>query len=134
MIIRMARNAEGEQIRDLLVQNGFKAPPLRWDDVEPFWLVAEHEGLVVGCIQVLLAKPFGHLEMLATVQNLPHRVRAVLIRDLLAAGSATLQKGGAQYAVGLVPFEMKTWKRLLKRRGWKVVSSGNQVALSLEMH
>ena len=129
--IRMALDVDGETIGDLVRENGFKDVGIDWSHVYPYWLVAEYEGEVVGCIQVRISIPIGGLEMLSIKQDLNHTLKSLIVKSLLLGGSSTLKQAGASMAAGLIPFEMKSYKKLLKRRGCVSIGVGNEMARRL---
>lgn len=131
MRIRLAENHEGKEVESLVRAGGFGIEGLDWSDIHPHWLAAEHEGEIVAVIMVSIGKPVGRLEMMATREDLDHRLRAVAVRDLLMQGLATLRQSGAQVAMGMVPFDLKAYKRMLKRRGAAVAFSGNTMVKRL---
>ena len=131
MSIRMAQDEDGETIRDLVTGTGFTIDDLDWSKVHPYWLVAENGAGVVGCIQVCAGLPVGHLEMLGTDQALSGSQRAKAVKALLLYGAATLQQAGAGLAMGVIPFEMRSYTKILTRRGVRVVNRGNIVAKRL---
>ena len=130
MNIRLAQNSDGETIQALVQHAGFAIDGIDWSDVYPYWLVAENGAGVVGCIQVLPAKPIGHLEMLSTRLDNP-REKARVVKRLVFSGMAALKTSGAQIAMGTVPFKLKSYKRVLENRGAVVVSRGNIMAKRL---
>lgn len=124
--IRLAKNEEGTEIYDLVRENGFKIDGLDWSDIYPFWLVAENkEEKIIGCLQVCVSRPIGHIEMLSVKPDVIPMEKAIVVKSLLIAATITLKKGGAQLASGMIPFEMKSYKKLLKKRGCVVIASGN---------
>ncbi len=125
MNVRLAQDADGSRIGELARHSGFTVDGLDWSEVHPFWLVAEREGEIVGAIQIILAKPIGWLEMLVLESDLSHRDRARAVKSLVTAGLTSLKGFGAQLVMGAVPFEEKSYKRALKKRGAVVTSSGN---------
>ena len=66
-----------------------------------------------------------NIEFLAAEKSLGHRDRAGVIQALYDQGLASLRTYGSQMIAGTIPFEMKAWKRVVKRRGGVVLSSGN---------
>ena len=57
----------------------------------------------------------------------------MMVNMLLLTGSKMLKEYGAQAASGLIPFEMKWYKRWLKRNhGTVTLTSGNLVLHRLE--
>ena len=137
--IRLATNADGPEIGNLVWRGGFRVDGIDWSEVEPYWLVAEvsrqpsavsrqeikNGAKIVGCLQVLPGKPIGRLEFLVVDEALGHRERATIARDLGIQGYATLKLAGAQAASNLVDFKNKSLKRILKKRGARVMGSGN---------
>lgn len=59
-IVRLAQDSEGEDIRYILDEVGQIPQGLDWSRVHPYWLVAEYDGMIVGCAQVLPGFPLGH--------------------------------------------------------------------------
>lgn len=123
--IRIATDADGRAIGDLVWRGGFRVDGIDWSDIGPYWLVAENGAGIIGCLQVLPGKPIGRLEFLVVDDSLRHRERATIARDLSIQGYATLKLAGAQAASNLVNFGNKGLKRILKKRGARVMASGN---------
>lgn len=126
--IRLATSRDGGMVSVLLTNAGFDLTglPIDFNDLYPHWLVAEHEGRLVGCIQVALSKPIGYMELLAVDRTLPHPLQATLVKALCYGAMGTLKRYGATLVGGMVAFEEKNWKRVLKRRGAVVIASGNK--------
>ena len=129
--IRMAQDDDGETIHELVTGAGFSIDDLDWSRVYPHWLVAENGAGVVGCVQVCPSLPVGRLEMMGTSKALSNSQRAKTVKALLLYGAATLQQAGAGLAMGVIPFEMRSYTRILKRRGAVVVNRGNIIAKRL---
>lgn len=129
--IRLATNSDGDAIHRLVTDAGFAVDGIDWGVVYPYWLVAEQDAEVIGCIQVCIGIPIGRLEMLSVSRDLSHPLRAIVVKSLLLAGAATLKKAGAQMVSGMIPFEMKSYKRLLQRRGCVSIGVGNMMARRL---
>lgn len=124
--VRLARNDEGNEVSDLVNKSGFKIDGLDWSNIHPFWLVAtDSEDKIVGCVQVCISRPIGMVELLSIDLDVTPIERAVIVKSLLIAATLTLKKGGAQLASGMVPFEMKAYKKILKKRGCVTIASGN---------
>lgn len=130
-VIRLATNADGPAIGRLVVDAGWTIDGLDWSSVAPFWIVGELEGRIAGCIQVAFSKPIGYLEMLAVESTLDGFARHALVQDLLIGGFAAHAKMGCQMVCGVIPFDMKDYKRALKKRGGVVVACGNVIAKRL---
>ena len=129
MHIRLAKNEDGPHIGELAKQSGFTVG-VDWSEVHPFWLVAEDDK-IVGAIQIILAKPMGWLEMLVLDPDLTQLARARVVKRLASAGMTALKRFGAQIVMFSVPFEEKTYKKILKKRGAVVTSSGSVLAKRL---
>ncbi len=129
--IRMAKNAEGPTIYQLVTDNGFSVDGLNWNDIEPYWLVCVQDGDIVGTIQVAPSKPIGRLEMLSVDKTLSHTLRTIVVIQLLIYGSATLKASGSQMASGLIAFEEKSFKKILKKQGCVSLGVGNMMAKRL---
>ena len=128
MNVRLATNADGPRIAEL--QPHFV--DLDWSDIYPYWLVAEKGGEIVGCLNVALSKPIGRLDLLSIDDSLSPHARGRAFRGLFMQGLATLGAAGAQTALGLVPFELKSFKRVLKKHfNAEVVEQGNIIIVRL---
>src|SRR3990167_8927286 len=125
--IRFANNNEGNTIRDLVVAGSDNWKELNWEVVNPWWLVAETErDGICACVQLLVGFPTSAIEFLAFKQGLPHTLKALITKRLATAGLAALKQAGASAVFGTVPYEMKNWKKLLKKQ-WNgtILTSGN---------
>ena len=92
----------------------------------PWWLVVEdRDGKINGMIQVCPATPIGRMEIMCIDVTLHTRLRSIVARALLDQGLATLRMAGCQGASGVIPFEQKSYKKIVKRHGWRVAVSGN---------
>lgn len=129
--VRIAKNEQSPLIVKLVKQAGFLIDGIDWSDIEPYWLLAQCNDKPIGCMQVLPGKPIGHLEMLAIAPFLNHIERAQTVWRLLYTGATTLQRTGASMACGTIPFKLKAYKKLLKKRGCEVITSGNLLGIKL---
>ena len=128
MNVRLATNEDGERIKTLQPQ----FPDLDWTDIYPYWLVAEKGGKIVGCLNVALSKPVGRLDLLAIDDSLSPHARGKAVRGLIMQGMATLKADGAQLVLSLVPFPLKSYKRILKKHfNAEAVEQGNMIIARL---
>ena len=131
--IGLASNDDGSRLRELSMQEGFpSADDLDWSDIYPYWLVARINGEVMGCIQIAMSKPVAYAEMLSIDRSVGHKSRALMVKELVLQASGTLARGGASMVVGMIPFELKSYKKILKKHGAVVVASGNLLAKRLK--
>ena len=129
--VTLAQNGDGGVVENLVLHSGQTFEDLDWHDIYPHWLLARIEDEPAGCIQVCVSKPVGRLEILSISPDLDHRDRACVVKALVSQGMETLRLGGVGMAVGLIPFEFKGYKKLVKRRGGTVIGSGNLLARRL---
>ncbi len=129
--IRVAADSDGPTIGALAWDNGFRLKGVTWDRVYPYWLVAELNHKIVGAVQISHGIPVARVETLCMDEKLSHRERAICARQILMAAMITLRSSGAQAITSLVPFKLKSYKRLIKNRGGKVVDSGNMIMFPL---
>jgi len=131
--VSIASNEEGLFIKSLLEQSIEKESLeiIDWNDVYPYWLIAKKDQEIMGCIQVSLGKPIGHIEMLAVNKNLHPIKRSQIAWKLIVFAMNVLKLHGSQTANSVVSFENKGFKRLLKKRGWQVSDSGNLMTMRI---
>lgn len=129
--VRLAKDADGPAIGRLVVAAGFAVATLDWSKVYPYWLVAERDGRVAGCIQVCMGLPIARLELMATDPELSKRMRARVVKSLLIHGLAMLKQQGAEIAAGVVPGELKDYQKILLHRGAIIIWSGDLFAKRL---
>lgn len=125
--IRMAADADGERIGALVRDAGYSVEGVDWSRVAPYWIVAEIDGEIVGCLQVCPGLPIGRLELLGLDDALPHRQRSETYLALVYRGMAMLRAQGAQIASFIVPDQLTSYLRVLKRRGCVVSGGGRMV-------
>lgn len=124
---RLAINDEGPRVAELAASAGFVFTDweISWDDIHPHWLVADHRGELLGCLQVCYGRPVGRLEMLAFDPSLEKDDKRVVIEVLIRSGFQVLKDYGAQASSSMIPFELTAYTRWLKRRGGVNLGSGN---------
>ncbi len=127
--LRIASNDDGGNIEALLKSVGWDVQNVEidWHDIYPFWLVAEQDGVFIGCIQTLISKPVGRLEFLAVKSELSHQMQALTVRALVLGGCATLKQAGSTLVAATIPHELKSYKRVLKNRGAVVIGTGSVI-------
>ncbi len=130
-IIRVSEDDDGPYIHGLLAGMGFTIDGLDWSGTAGFWLIAEIGDQIVGCVQLIAGKPVGWLELLAYDQELSDRNRAKVVKGLLEGGMGGLGMFGASAVMGSIPFEHKSYKAIVKKRGFVIVNSGNLIAKRL---
>jgi hypothetical protein len=64
--VRLAANDEGPRVAELAATCGFVFSDweIDWSDIHPHWLVADHLGELLGCLQLCYGRPVGRLEIL----------------------------------------------------------------------
>jgi hypothetical protein len=131
---RLAINEEGPRVAELAATCGFSFSDweIDWSTIHPHWIVADHLGDLLGCLQICYGRPVGRLEILGVDESLERPTRALVVRLLLETGCQILHEYGAQAASGLIPFSMKWYKRWLKKRGAVTLVSGNLVLFRME--
>lgn len=100
--IRLAVNEAGPAIAQVLKENGIVLEGADWSKVFPHWLIATVDDDVVGCCQVLVAKPVGYVEFLFVRKSVPFKLRALALRKLIIQSMATLHAAGCNYVGGVV--------------------------------
>lgn len=63
--LRIATNDDADYIREILDLNGQIPNGHDWSDIGQNWIVAEYDDTIIGTVQVLPGKPFGHIGFLA---------------------------------------------------------------------
>lgn len=130
--ISIASNLEGPVIKDLCIQAGYgEYYGLAFDDIYPYWLVAKMDGEIVGAIQTLPGRPVGRLESLCYVSDLSDIDRTRVMGHLVSTGLAAVKMDRASMASGMVLFKDRAFKRFLKKRGGRVIGSGNIMAIGI---
>jgi len=129
--VRFARDAEGMMIAQMVHGSHDSVPNTGWEKVCPYWLVAEHEGEVVGTMQICYSSPIGRLEFLSFIPGLSFRIRGLVAHALLSLGSATLQKAGCHAIAGAVPVDQKQYQSVLKANGCSVLTKTEVMVRSI---
>lgn len=122
--VRAARKDDAAAIKRLLAASD-QDLPVSFEDVEGFWLVAERDGDVVGCLQICYGRPIGCLEMLALDERLSDIASGHARWELAVTGMAMLYRHGASFVRCFIPFRDKAHKNALRKRGAKVAGQGN---------
>ncbi len=123
--VRFAVPADAKELSQI-VDLGYEVD---WSHATSGWLVAEDEAAaVLGAVCLYLGRPVGFAEMLSVRSDLSPRDAHAVMTALTGVARAALQADGAVITSSFVPFEMKGWKRTLKKRfNGHVTGSGNMV-------
>lgn len=120
--IRTACSDDGKAICELIGGDGWGGlENIDWGDVNSSWIVAERDGIVIGCVAMLAAKPIGHAEHLGLLSSLSHMERARVVSAFLSQIFATLRAAGCAIVMTTIPDEYGSYIKVLKNRGGKVV-------------
>lgn len=128
IIVRMAKNDDGDAVAALMKKDGcwqFDGWEVDWSDLEPFWLLAEHDGVLLGCIQVVPAKPVGHMDELVIDPDLLLKSRYMVARALTDHAVATIKMYGAQAAQSIITTDQKSFFEGAKNRDWTEIDQGH---------
>ena len=128
MSIRLATDAEGEKIRDLIVDGYDEAcRSFNWNKVYPYWIIAETEkDGIVACVLTLVGFPTGCIEFLSFKKDIPQTVKALAVKKLAKAALSAIYGAGCSAVFCTVPFGMTSWKKVMKNH-WNgvILTSGN---------
>lgn len=132
--IRIATNEAGPLIAAVLRENGIELQAADWTQISPHWLIATLDDDVIGCLQVMPAKPVAWVEFLYAKPSAPFKFRAIAIRKLIAAGMSTAYHGGAQYMAGVVNVKNRAFQDVLRKLNFSQVSENVVMAKLLVWH
>lgn len=126
--VRMATNADGWRLAELAALYRWNQW-LDWDNNEPYWMVAEIDGDIVGAIQNCPGRPIGRTEMLMIQNSIPKLAKRSVCIALGREVQAFHRANGAQMVTAMVSFKDKKFKRWLKAGfGIWVYGQGNLMA------
>lgn len=126
MKVTLASNEDGPRIRQLLAETQADIEGLDWSDIYPHWLAVEKDGRIAGCINLAVSKPIGRLDFLAVDPSLGPHARGKVVRALILQGLATLRHAGCTASISQVSFDLRAYKRILKKHfGAMVIGQGN---------
>lgn len=117
--LRLAENADGEAIAEIMADNGFVMHGTDWSEISPNWLVAETDGLVIASCMILLAKPVSFVEFLYVRNSVPFKLRAIAVKKLIEQCETTIRLSGAQFIGGIVDAENANWQGVLEKIGFQ---------------
>ena len=129
--IRLATDEAGLLIADVLKSNGIELPFANWSKVFPSWLIATVDDDVIGCVQVMPAKPVGYAEWLYVKPSAPFKMRAIAVHKLIYAAIATVQQAGASYITCLQDNNNTKFSDVLKKINFVPVSENTRLVKRL---
>ena len=133
--VRLAKNDDGDAVAALMEKKDWfqwDNWEIDWHDLEPNWLVAEHEGVILGCIQVVPAHPIGRIEVLCVDPDLGVMMSTAVVKGLTSHAMGTLMMYGSQCASSIIPSELGSYLDALLERDWIILESGSIVMRRLE--
>ena len=114
--IRLARNDEAEIIRLLVSEfHNYDFSDINWASIEPYWLAAEYDGEIIGCLQAMHGLPFGVIGFLSFIDSLNPMQTARASKLLIGTAISSLTMAGVSALFTAVPFEQKQFKKLIKK-------------------
>jgi N-acetylglutamate synthase-like GNAT family acetyltransferase len=126
----MAKNSDGDAVAGLMDACGFfqwENWAIDWSDLEPNWIVAEHDGKLLGCIQVVPAKPIGRMEILAVDPALGMKTKGAVVKKLTDHAIATNWMYGAQAVSSMIPYDLESYFGVAMNRDWISIDEGHMV-------
>jgi hypothetical protein len=124
-LVRGAYSFEGPAIQWLFT--GTPVADLDWDQpLDSSWVVAVHpeQPDYYGAISIVASRPIGRLEMLRLAKDLPKRLKAVVVRDLINYALHVCKQLGAQAVTGASESDLvPTFGKLIQHR-WKGLETG----------
>ena len=132
--LRYSLPSDGPLLYRLYLDSG-KSPleGIDWTgDVGGYWIVAEVDGVAMGCIQVCPSLPIARVELLCVPVDVPYRLKARLVSKLTDMAKVVCRKLGAQ-AISYVfhPTRYKDWPRIAQRRGAVKWASGDMYLMKV---
>ena len=128
--VRMAKNDDGPDVEALIEKLGWfewSNWKIDWNDLEPNWLVAEHAGRFVGCIQVCPARPIGRIEILCVDPELRLIMRYLVTRELTNHAVGVVKMYGAQAVCSTIPWRYGDYLHGAQNRGWEAIDNGSMI-------
>ena len=123
--IRLAQPDEGPLVgRMVRLYGGPQWDWLDWSQVYPYWLIGEVRGVPRGTVMAAPGVPFGRMECLCVDPTLPHRQKALLVRQLSYAGIASCQQMGSQAVFSTINRLDEGWNHIAQARGWVPMDEG----------
>ncbi len=113
--IRIATDAMGPVIAEILQENGIEFAGADWGAVSPHWLIATLDDEVIACLQVLPSKPIGYLEYFYARPSLPMKTKIIAMQEIIDHGWKTLMVYGASFCVGSVERHNKNYRTILEK-------------------
>ena len=116
---------------EALIEQSEHAPYFEGMDMigaENYWLLAEREDDVLGCMLIAFGKPYAFIDFLCLTDGLSDIDRGRAVSMLTAEADAILTSSGASFIISAIPHELKTCRRVAKRRGYRTTASGALVA------
>lgn len=124
IMVRAAVDADGEQIGALVWRAGFTVESIDWTHIQPYWLVAEVNGTILGAIQMCPGKPMARLELLSIDEGVRLILKGRLVKMLLRTACYAMQRAGAQIVCGVIPGRLASYRTVLERHGARKLSDG----------
>lgn len=120
--IRFAVAGEGPILHSLCRVSGkWEIAGLDWTfDPYPYWLIAELNGGIVGCVQIVVGVPFAFCEFLSIMPHLSKRDKAIVARDLCLQGRKCCRFMGAQFVATNIQPGLDSWAAVLEKHGGAV--------------
>jgi len=127
--VHLVADGDGQRLGAFVKDRGYAFEDFEptWEKVWPYWLIAEKDDKILGCLGLAYARPIGRLEMLAVAADLPPRQHSKVVMSLLYHGMARLKAYGSEVVGAAIPHDMDEWVRVLLRSGTFLMGESYQM-------
>lgn len=128
--VRLAEDTDAEAVQDLAERESgfyFEGWDIDWSKIHPYWVVAEVDGVIVGAIQALPGFPVGRIELLSVDSRLGQIQRGAVVKKITDFAQAVIYSQGSQGVMSMIPFELKSYKKVTENRRWVSIAQGDMI-------
>ena len=129
--LRPGLDSDGLRIKELLELSGFPKINMKWEKIEPSWVVAEIDGEIAGAIMIGFGVPIGRIEMMCLSSSIKRKDRAKCATLLFQAAKGALSRMGSEIAMALISDCNKQFQTLCIKHGAVPVDNGQLMVYSL---
>lgn len=114
---RMAEPQDAAILREFLAEHEFAAIDCDWSLAAPFWILAERDSQIIGCLNICYSLPIGRLGNLVIRDDLDGVRKARVFWELISIGCTWLYEYGCDCVTVTVPDTLDSYQKALQKRG-----------------
>jgi len=124
-LCRVAEEEEAPRLKELIDPDSDTI----WQGVAPWWVVCLDNDRIIGCVQVIVSSPIGHIEFMGLEPSLTDMQKAYAIKTMVKFGLYQMYSNEVFHIRSTIPMGNKPWRNMMKKHFGDHLCDASQYAV-----